>query len=187
MSISTFYRVSISGVTAAAPSDGFIDNRTIERYRAMGATPGLTVAHTRAKERANIRYEYIVANLGLMANCYVDNVDAPSATASAAPTSFAFTCEVERGDEVLSTQDELVAGARLTGTQAIRRCVARALIMSKTDATEYYDPTTTTAPGNTTAAVRMGPRIEPITVGSLAANLTAAEALITVTKIANVG
>lgn len=187
-SFSTFYRVTIAGVTAAAPADGFIDNGTVERYLAEAPMPGgFSFAQAVAKERANVRYDMVVAQMGLMANLYVDNITKPAAAANAAPSSFAFTVEVERGDTVLDTHDELNSGARITGANAIRRCVARALVLTKDDFADIYDPTATPAPGNTTVAARMGVRIQRITVGALFANLAAAEAGITVTKIANVG
>ena len=48
---------------------------------------------------------------------------------------------------------------------------------------EEFDPTATTAPGNATSYNRTGPRIIAETVGALYANITAAEASITVTAV----
>jgi len=189
MSISTYYRVVIDAVSEAAPRDGFIDNTKVEQYLAVvGSIPaGFDLADSRAKERANVRYDDVVNRLSQMANLYVSNISAPSADAETAPTEFAFTVEIERGDDILATHDESTPGVVLTGTAAIARCVARSMISTLIVMVDTFDPTKTTGPGNLTQAVRRGTRIETLTIGSLAANLAAAAALIEVTKIENVG
>lgn len=107
-------------------------------------------------------------------------------------TNFSMTVTVERGDGSLYTADELNAGVTLTGTAAIKRCVARAFIWDWTYTTDIYDPTklaTLGTPGSTTNLPRFGLRTTSLTVGhivgnglvgSLAANIASAEAIITV-------
>lgn len=178
-----YYRVAISGVTAAAPADGFIDNKRIETYMAEGSTP-TTAAQTQAKERANLRYRNLIDNLQRLGNLYISNISAPGASATAQPTSFEFTVLSERGEDNLVF--EVSPGTVLTGADAIERMVAISLTTSFTRSSDYYDPTTSTAPGNATAYARIGNRIETLTVGALAADITTANGLVTVTSIATV-
>lgn len=179
----SMYRVTIAGVTAAAPGDGFIDNMTIEQYMRDGSAAPTTLDQTTAKERANLRYKLLTQQLSLETNIYVSDIVAAGGSASAAPSSFVFTATVEHGDDSLFTRDEANNNAEMTGVDALKRYVARALITSRTTNSDIYDPTKTTAPGNQTMAARAGTRINQITVGKLAANLTAATALVTVAKI----
>lgn len=182
----TFYRVSIANATAAAPQNGFVDAKPIERYLAEGAAAGLSLATSQAKERANLRYDSIVNSMAVMANCYVTNIVATGASGTAEASPFAFTVEVEQGDNVLSTPDELNVPAILTGAPALRRCVARGLMMGGTSGTtmmfDYYDPSASVV----TPTIPVGSRLDLLTVRPPVANLAAAEALVTVTKIANV-
>lgn len=178
----TTYRVTIQGATAPAPGNGFIDNRKIEDYMAAGSTP-VTYAQAEAKERANMRYETLIAKIQQFANIYVSDIAAPNANAITEATTFSFTATVEHGASSLVTQDEINPGDTISGVAALRRAVARALVVSKTDFGEVYDPTVSTAPGNPAAVPRRGPRISRIEFGALANNLTSAEALVTVTSI----
>jgi hypothetical protein len=178
----TSYSVTIAGVVAASPSDGFIDNTKLEQYMAAGA-PATTYVQAQAKERGNYRFRFLQQAVQFEANVYMENMDAPGGTGATAPTSFSFTAVVERGDDVLVTRDETNAGATLTGVACLKRWVARALVRQQTQMGVIYDPTEGTTKGNTTPAARYGARIEPIVVGALAADLPTAEALITITKL----
>lgn len=186
--INTYYTVSISLIGGAGTSDGFIDNTKMPKYMANGSVP-TTATQSINKVRANHRFDNMVANLGLMSNCYLSSISATGANAIAQATTFAFTLESEHGDAPLVTPDENNPGQTLSGTAAIKRCVARAITTSWADAAEYYDPTSTTSQGTnnggstTSTAVRFGSRCEPVTVGALANSLTTAEAAITVTKV----
>jgi hypothetical protein len=182
MSLSTYYTVSIANSTGAAPANGFVDHTKIEQYMAASSNP-TTYAHSQAKERGNVRFQFIVEQLGRMANCYVTQMTATGASATAEADPFVFHVEVERGDSVLHTLDESNAGVTLTGSAALKRCVARALIESRTTNRDMYDPTLLATPGNSTQAARYGVREESLVIGPAAANLTAAETLITVTVL----
>lgn len=178
----TSYSVQITNATAAAPGNGFIDPTTIEAYMAANSLPA-TYAQCQAKERGNVRFDFLQQQVQLEANVYMTNLTASGASATAEATSFSFTAVVERGDDVLVTRDESNPGSYLTGTAALKRWVARALVESRTCFGDIYDPTLATTPGNTTTAARYGIRTEQITVGALKTTLTAAEALITVTAL----
>lgn len=184
---STFYSVSISILINGPTGDGFIDNKTINAYRADGSEP-TDVAASIAKERANQRYAMMIAKLQLIANFYISGIDTTGADANEAPPVFAFTLESEHGDECIVTDDELTPGAKLTSTAAIKRAIARMLTTTMySDYQEYYDPTSEPGVGvegaPTANAVRFGSRIDFVEVGKLANNLTAAEAVISVTKL----
>lgn len=178
----TVYRIEIEGVTAAAPGDGFIDSKKIEHYMAAGSVP-TTYAQTTAKERGNLRYETLIAKLQEFANIGVINIEATAATSTTEASTFAFTAVVDRGDTVLVTVDEENPGTYLEGEDALKRAVARSLIVGKVDFGEVYDPTPTTGPNNEVSVARTGSRITRVEFTPLAANLTAAETLVTVTKI----
>lgn len=178
----TFYRVEIQGVTAPAPRDGFIDPNKIEQYMAEGSVP-TTYEQCEAKERANMRYETLIAKLQSFANIYVSDIATPGANAVSEPSSLAFTAAVERGDGALVTHDETTPGTYLAGESALRRAVARALVVGRIDFGETYDPTKSTGHNNTNNVPRRGVRIARIEFGALANNLTAAEQLVTVTSI----
>lgn len=180
--ISTLYSVTIAGVNNSAPGDGFIDVTTIEQYMAQGSIPA-TIEQTTAKERANIRFKFLREQLQMEANCYISNFVATGGSSTAAPSAITFTVEVERGDSVLFARDESNPGAELTGIDALKRWIARALTESRNTVSDIYDPTKTATPGNTVQAARFGIRQVPITVAKAYSNLTAATAAITVTKL----
>lgn len=183
--IETRYRVVIEGVNLPAPSDGFIDHNTVERYMADGSAPS-SYNSSVAKERANRRYEFLHQALQIEANVYITDISTPGGSVDEAPSSFEFTAVVERGDGVLVTEDELNPGQVLEGEAALVRWIARSLIQSRASAPgDIYDPTETPARGYNEGvmAVRRGVRIEKIDVGALAETIENAEALITITKL----
>lgn len=176
------FSVVIAGVVAAAPGDGFIDHTPIERYMADGSFP-TTFAHSQAKERANTRFSFLQQQLQFEGNVYMTALTATGGSATAAPSEFTFTGTTER--DYLIINDELTPGATLTGVDAMTRLAARALIIGRTVVRAMYDPTETLpVDGPLSVSYERGiARTESLTVAALAANLTAAEALVTVTEI----
>lgn len=188
--IATFYNVVITAPSSnTAPSDGFVDPVKVEQYLTDLANPpaNFTFAASQAKRRANQRFYFMVSQLGLMANVYLHNVVAVGADASTPPTSLTFIVEIERGDDVLVTRDELNPPAFLMGTVALARCIARGLMENQTLVSDVFDPTktTTTGPYGSTPAIRFGTRIMPLVIGPLASSLAAAQATVTVTSVAS--
>lgn len=180
--LSTFYQVTISPPSGlSVPSDGFIDNTKIEQY--MPTTVPTNYAASQSKVRANLRYNLMINEIGMMANCYVSSVVANGADANTPPSSFVFTLEVERGDGALMTWDELNPGTELSGIAAITRTIARALVANRTTNATIYDPSMLTTVGNTKLWDRTGSRIDSITVGPLASTLAAASALVSITAL----
>jgi hypothetical protein len=182
---STFYNVAITALTGSTNGGGFIDNKKIEHHMLTDDGPS-DADESRDKERANIRFDTMVAKLGLLGNLYMSNVVATGANSTTDASSFTFTVESEHGDSTLYTEDENNSGVYLTGNAAIKRSVARALIIDRNDFGDYYDPTMSNAvvnSGETVSAVRVGTRIEHVIAGALANSIANAEAAITVTKI----
>lgn len=167
-------------VPAGGATNGFIDQMTIERYMASGSTP-TTLAQTTTKRAANMRFAFLQQQLQFEGNIYITDVEATGGTATTAPTSFSFTATVERGLASLTTKDE-TNGTVLTGAAALKRMVARSMLVARTTVANVYDPTLTAAKGDNApaTAARVGTRITTITVPALAATLAEATGRITI-------
>ena len=187
--LSTFYTVSIAYIAGTGDNDGFIDNMKVEQYMAASNTGVAPASFTTStnKVRANIRYKTIIEQLQLMGNMYDSEDVAVGATIDTPGTAFNFTLEVERGDEVLGTMDELNPGVELMGANAIVRCIARSLMEYRNNYNyAVFNPTATTAPANggtTTAIARQGATTLTFNVGPLTTNLSDGANAVTVTKL----
>lgn len=181
------YDVAITALNAAAPADGFIDNKSSYNYMDISGDAPDSLANAKAKFRANRRYRNVVSAVQMMCNAYIVSTTAPGATADSPPTSITIRFQVEHDASVLSTPDETSPGTVLTGAAALKRCVARALIReSYIVRGDYYDPTVVAGrdiDGTDNAGRAKGAVIADETVGPLAANIAAAEAAITVTLV----
>ncbi len=183
------YRIVINatGLGGAAPADGFIDNTKMATYLAAGgSTPN--IAQTLAKKRGNSRYEMMIWSMQQPFNFTVDAFVATGGGSTASPSAFQFDITVERGTAVVYTPDESNAGQTLADTAAIKRLVARAIMLGRTDRTDYVDPTASNVPTGTqdnsgAAGVRRGETIADVVVGALTASLSTAESKITVTTL----
>lgn len=177
------YDIVITKAEAAAPADGFIDQNKAQYYiNASGDYPN-TAALGKAKARANYRFKMLLNELAQISPIEVTSITA-SASADAAPNTFTLRVTFFYTD--LNTENESSPGTFLTGAAAVERAAARALIAAPTAQLEYFDPTTTAAKGyndTVTTGRYYGPRFEELVVGACAANLAAAEALITVTLV----
>jgi hypothetical protein len=121
-----------------------------------------------------------------MCNSYVSNWLLPGASATSEPTSISFTIESEWGDECVTTPDELNSGTFLTLGAAYQRCIARALIQDMYHLVPVCDPTIEVTLGPNPPSARNPYITENLEVGAVASNLTAATALITVTRDNNI-
>jgi hypothetical protein len=183
------YRVVISatGLGGAAPADGFIDNTTMEAYLTQGGSaPNIT--QTLAKERGNSRYEMMIWSSMQSFNYAISNIVATGGDSTTAPTAFQFDMTIERGDSVLYTADENNAGQFLTGVAALKRILARTLMIGRTDRTEYIDLTASNVPTGTqdnagNSGVRRGNTIADVVIGALTSSLSTAESKITITAL----
>lgn len=174
------YDITIAGVSAAAPSDGFIDYKTVYVYGNEDAEDvPATYAASLAKARANHRHKSVVMSIQFYSGMQIVNVTlGGTPDSNTAPTSIVYQVDCDLAS--VTTPDESSPGDTLTGEDAVKRIVARALVKAETKAMEVLDPTTATAPGNTTLYARSGPRTNVETVGALYATLTLAEAGVTV-------
>jgi hypothetical protein len=192
-----FYTVTITNsIAGTTPSDGFVDNTKVEQYLAnasltLETTPsGLTYDLCKAKRRANVRYGEIVRQLELVQNVMIPplSISAPAGDYKTEPTSFTF--QIAAYDWMWQTKDEENAGAVLSSTACLKRCIARALIADLFIEIDVVDPTASVAlyggPTSPQSVPRGGPWINVASafeVGSYAANIAAAEAVISVTMM----
>jgi hypothetical protein len=193
------YYISIAGASGSAPNDGFVDPKKAEQYLAnpIGADgineasldnfSGFTFANAQAKRRANIRYNEMVAQMGFVGNMYICNVTATGASANTAASTLGFTVYVEHGDGSLNTWDELNPGALLTDPATVlARTISRALVENVVVQADILDPTPRVTEGTYGAVVsvpRYGVRYQSLAVGPVYADLSTANAAITVTPV----
>lgn len=189
--LSTFYRVSINAIAGSGDNAGFIDSKTVEMYMANNGVappvPPTSLTTSTNKVRANTRYKNVLEKVQAMGAIYTSNVIVTGGTVDTAPSNVSFTLEVERGDSILTTRDDSNSAIEITGENAIKRCVARGLMVSNQNFVfPVYDPTKTTAAQNgsvSNAAARVGSTTLTFNVGALANSVSTAEAAVTVTRL----
>ncbi len=136
----TYYRVVITTLTGgAAPADGGIDNITPEQYGANADFP-TTLDNSLAKERANMRYEEVIRQVSLMIQPILVSAFTSDAGGDQEASSFEFTLMFDR-DYYVFTIDETSSPDVITGADAVKRCVERALIIDIVKNRQIYDPT----------------------------------------------
>lgn len=148
-----YYRVTISAPPAGtAPSDGFIDPQQANDYLSFdqetGVLSGWPSSSTTAlaKARANVRWEIVKEQLGLILNVLsVSNIAIDGATIDTAPSDIEFTVVYERPSYV-AIPDSLNPGTTLTGADAVARFVENAFVASRTLTTEILNPTIESSP-----------------------------------------
>ena len=187
MTVSRF-RVSINRITGTGDANGFIDPIKVEQYMAaeFGDDDADTYEKSKEKERANVRWDWVIQHVQSMGNLYVSDIDTGAADANTPPDVLTFTLTTDREEGMLITHDEENPGQELTLAPAIKRCIARALMQKRdTVMVDIYDPTKTRNPWDQEAPLleRVGSRSVAIKVDRLAADLTVANAAITVTKL----
>lgn len=182
------YDIVITKAEGAAPADGFIDQNKSQYYIDASADYPGTAALGQAKARANYRYKVLLNKLAKLSPYDIVSITS-AATGDAAPNTFTIRIAFARGATELTTISEASEpspGTVLTGALAVERAVSRALTAVVTLNLEWYDPTTTAAKGDNvgvTAGRYYGPRFESLVVGAVAANIGAADALVTVTLV----
>jgi len=167
--IPVWYHITVTILTAAAPANGFIDNQDPQDFTALPTTLALSLA----KERANMRYKSMLQQLSLFHTVTRTlNILATGSDEDTEATVFEITVQYDRPD-FIETEDEDNPGIILVGVDAVQRFVARMMITDIIQTREIYDPTLV-------GGLPKGPAIIDITAGKIAANLAAAEAVITV-------
>ncbi len=176
------YDISIA--STGQTGDGFIDYLSVYDY--MNANPAdipTNLAASVKKSHALRRNKNVVLSIQFYSALAINSVTTTgSPSTNAAPTTIVYRVE---GDKTLvTTPDETSPGTTLTGDAAIKRIVSRAMVKAETIGMDIYDPTTATAPGNTTLWARTGPTFSASTVGALfSGSLTTAAAAITITTV----
>jgi hypothetical protein len=144
-----------------------------------------TYALSLAKERATMRWDQIVNNLGLLISpIFLDDVIKEGNFTGEAPlTTMAWTVGYDR-PSYLVYEDSTSPGSFLVGPAALKRLVAEALIKDLKGNQEIFDPT---IQGYGNACARPNPlEIVSVTAEALDTVVTTVEANLTVTIINNV-
>lgn len=178
--IPAYYRVQISpsGIGGTAPQNGFVDDKESYEFDPLPTT----LDNSLAKERGNVRYEEIIRRLGTNidpVNHTPRQINAPGRDGDTAPTAFDFTVAFER-PEYLQTEDENNPGSTLSGTDAVQRFVARALVTHRKDNRQVFNPETNSFGVRTNPAI-----IREVETEGLANTVADVEGNITVTEISN--
>lgn len=174
-----------NGVTGISSEVGFAPGAY--GGSAAAATANLTLAQSFDKERANMRWDQVVNQLGsLISLIFLDEIVRTGNNDGTAPvTTLSFTVGYDRAN-FLETENELAPGTMLTGAACVRRLVARAVVSPLSGTQEVFDPTITSLGSS---AVRQNPSlISGIIADALdsAGDIAVVEANITVTQLANV-
>lgn len=157
----------------------------------VGATGGApaTITQSLDKERANMRWDQVVANLGwLISPIFLGEIVKTGATAavqlgSVPVTTMAWTVGYDR-PSYLYIEDQLNPGTYLTGPACIKRLIAMALHSDLRGNQEIFDPTITTFGDH---CARSNPtQIKDMTAAKVNSSLATIEANISVSLIANV-
>lgn len=185
-----FYRITITAMSQAPNGTGFVDPKVPQHYLALDNTSTFQhlpsdLAHATDKARANYRWKQLLGKLSeAISPTQILDIQTPGADENNAPTSVSFTVTYDR-PHYLVTNDELNAGQQLTGELAIKRWVARALTSDYNTNVCILDPTPLSAPAKAgPASASRGETITQIKVGAIAGSVSAAEAKITVVKLA---
>lgn len=169
------FDITIDGTAFAAnsaPNDGFFEpSDTFDS--AWPSTRAIAIAKGRGYRRYKL-LTMMLTNLGLTAMSHT----VTGGDDDTAPSSIDLTVTVVNAH----TDDEENAGQTLSGVDAIKRVVARALLVNESYNFEIFDPTDITIVQNgANKTVKKGITLETFAVGPIAASLAAAEGAITVT------
>ena len=180
----SIYDITIAGVGGAAPSDGFIDHKTVYQYTnaSSGDVPS-SFANSKAKSRANARHRSVVNAIQFYTGLKIIDVTAGgSPNCNTAPSSMVYRVEIDNIANVrIPNPDD--GPAYLEGEDAVKYIISLALMKSETRGLEILDPTTAAAPGNATLAARTGPRFESTVVGPLYTVRATAEASVSIALV----
>ncbi len=182
------YTVNIGALTGGvAPDDGHVDFTTPEEYAVASAFPTTKVLSL-AKERANMRWEAIIRQLGSEIHpLQISGAVATTADEDTEATVVDFTIAYDRIEYLRTEDTENNPGIFLEGEAAIKRWVERALITDHTFLRSVYNPADTgldAGPPADTAAQVKGMNIESVTAGAVEAS--APIATVTVTAVPKV-
>ena len=166
-----YYRVQITG----------FDVDPIDPEDFDGGLP-TTGAASLLIEQANMRWESLLRGVSFTIQpLFTPAFDSPNRTVDIPEDDLAFTLTYDR-PEYLDTEDELNPPTRLTGADAVKRFIARALVQDEVRNRNIFDPDNVQGPNNSFVN---GPQIIKVTAPKVAATIAAVESGLVVTEIAN--
>lgn len=182
----SYFKVTIQNVTGAAPEDGFVDNTTpfgyLSRTEDGSEVTGYssTLDNALMKVRGYVRYIKILQQIEQVLNIYdVVNVVKTGADENTEASVFEMTLIFDREMDFMSTPDENNSGVTLTGADAIKRFISRALSGNYIEKIAFPNPTLANA-----TTLPYGPETEYVTTGPAGGlSLTDVEADITVVQV----
>lgn len=188
MILYTYYKVSINNATDAAPYDGFIDNTTPFGYLQRSSDGSEVTGYSNdtdtalMKVRGYVRYIKILQQIEQVMNILdVLNIVKTGADQNTEASIFSMTLTFDREMDFMTTPDENNTGTILTGKDAVKRFIARALSGNYNEKIAFPNPVNanaTTLPyGPETLMVQTGP------IGNK--TLTDIESLITVSQVSD--
>ncbi len=179
--------VVVGTVDGAGAITGFTINDGGSGYSAATATIDLprllpdTLAKSLDIEHANMRWEAVVRGASdTIQPLFTADIVTTGRTVDTPATNIKFTLPYDR-PEFLDTEDETSVPDRLTGTDAVKRFVARELIRDVVMNREVFNPELSPVPDEQ----QLGPQILEVTAVKAAADIATAEAAITITEILN--
>lgn len=173
--IPSYYKIEISNATGSGNKNGFIDPTTPEVYAITDSFP-TSFELSKAKERGNMRWNCLIEVLEeRIVPIILKPFEVVGADKDTEASSISLILAVDR-PEYLNTEDEETPSSRLEGVDAIKRWVARSLLVTTKVNREIYNP-------EMVDSVVQGPLILEIIAESPVSDLTAAEALITVIEL----
>lgn len=138
-----------------------------------------TLVLSRAKERANSRWERVITELSQTASpVAISNIEKNGGTVDDSPSRIELSVAFVPGN--VFTYDENNNNEIIWGVPAVKRMIARALMWSGRQIRVVFDPTLS---GDGFA---LGNKLETVTIGALADDLATAEGAITVSVVSNV-
>lgn len=172
-------------VTFSVVITGAVDNLSQEKFATTSSDFPTSYNNSKAIARSNIRYHEVIGQLLTLSDFAIDNIARAGRTKDAAATSLSFDLTYYR-DRIyyLKTEDESNPGTYLTGTNAIKRVIARALSTNYYQNFSFWDPTVRVTRTNTNTTSQTTPprgwAYEQVDAVALYADVATAEAAITI-------
>lgn len=191
----TYFLVTLTPTSGAAPADGFVDNKTVQDYITYGSNTDdegagwpSSADTALAKARANLRWINIIDRVTTTISPIDIKVTTNTGgTTDTAPTTFEFVVVTDRPNSIV-IDDVNNPGVTLIGAPAIQRFVEMALMdtFSKNFLVMLPQEVSGSAQGTqVNPKAHYGESIQVVTAGAIAPDLTTATSLVTVTEVTN--
>lgn len=164
------FGLTLTGSDGVLAALGFMAPVATMPYSAGGST----LANNEAKMRANSRWESLTKLLNFEANTLSVGVISDDGTPDVAPSAIVFNVAYQN-ISLVYTFDETNNNALIKGIPALKRIIARALVLSRTENRVIIDPAI-----DPTYHFVIGDKVESLVIDKIADDLAAAEAAIAV-------